>query len=185
MEYVTGKLVGAIWVWPTYNKKTHIVQVINIPLQPRQIAHLMIIGQIKQVAGCENVYSYLNTWAFHFIGEPWQNSTVLAERDNTITDVEITKEVDTEDTVQPWQVVTYTINYENKWPEILQSYTIVDYWPSELTFSGVVYMNPVASNYPWFRESNNWNKIVRWTFDTPLPVNGTWQIVIQWIVNDY
>ena len=178
VEYISAHLVGAIWDWPIYNQFTHhTVLFRNIPLAAWQTAHMMVVGKIKQEDGCQNVYSYLNTWEFHFINTPWQNSTVEAIRPITVTDVEITKTVTPGGTVEPWQVLTYTINYENKWPKELQSYTIVDYWPSEqLEYSGVVSMNPQAN----FTQ-RDWN-IIRWTFNTSLSVGETWQIVLQWIV---
>ena len=177
VQYVSGHLVGANWNWPTYNSSTHIVQFTNIPLVAWQTAHMMVVGKIKQGDGCDSVYSYLNTWSFHFMNTPWQNSTVLAERPNT-TDVEITKEVSPTGTVQQWDLVTYTINYRNKWPEVLQSYTILDYWPADkLNFSGVVYTNPNPSSY-----TRVWDNIIKRVFNTPLGVGQTWQIIIQWVV---
>jgi len=178
VEYISAHLVGAIWVWPTYNQFTrHTVLFSNIPLAAWQTAHMMVVGKIKQEDGCQSVTWYLNTWMFHFVGQSRLTSEVLAVRPITVTDVEITKTVTPEGIVEPWQVLTYTINYKNNWPEELQSYTIVDYWPSEqLEYSGVVSMNPQA-----YFTQRDWN-IIRWTFNTPLSVGETWQIVLQWVV---
>ena len=175
VKYISGWLVGAIWNWPVYYPNAHMVQATNIPLAPWQRAHMMVLGKIKQEDGCQNVYSYLNTWEFHFINTPWQNSTVLAVRPDT-TDVEITKEVNPTGPVKQWDVVTYTITYKNKWPEILQSYTIIDYWPDDkLQFSWVVH--PATPTPIRVSES-----IVKRVFNTPLAVDEQKQIIIQWIV---
>lgn len=177
VEYIGANLVGASWNWPTYYPNTRTVQFTNIPLAAWQTAHMMVVWKIKEGDGCTGTYRYLNTWSFHFMNTPWQNSTVLAERPNT-TDVEITKEVSPTGTVQQWDLVTYTINYRNKWPEVLQSYTILDYWPADkLNFSGVVYTNPNPSSY-----TRVWDNIIKRVFNTPLGVGQTWQIIIQWVV---
>ena len=174
VQYINAYLVGANWNWPTYYPNVHTVRFKNIPLAAWQRAHMMVIWKIKQEDGCQNVYSYLNTWEFHFINKPWQNSTVLAERPNT-TDVEITKTVD-KNKVKSWDIVTYTITYKNMWPEILQSYTIVDYWPSEqLDFAWVI--EPTTPTPIW-----EWNNIIKWHFNTPLGVGEQRQIIIRWIV---
>jgi len=175
IKYESGWLVGAIWDWPYTGE--HTVWFTNIPLSAWQTAHMMVVWRILSGGDCQSTYTYLNTWLFHFVNTPWQNSTVLAERPN-ITDVEITKEVSPTWVVHSWQVITYTIKYKNKWPEVLQTYTIVDYWPNDkLEFSGVIEpLTPVADT------SNISNNIIRWEFDTPLLVNEERQIKIQWIV---
>ena len=177
VTYVRSSLVGVSGT-PVYNTGSHTVTATNLYLAPRVMWHLMVVWKVTTGGNCSSVYSYLNTWAFHFVWEERDYSEVEAVRPNA-TDVRITKEVSPTGPVQSWQLLTYTINYENKWPETLWTYTIVDYWPSDkLDYSGVVSMTPTADNYPWQRE---WS-IVRWTFTTPLPVNWTWQIVIQWTV---
>jgi uncharacterized repeat protein (TIGR01451 family) len=174
VQYINAYLVGANWNWPTYYPNVHTVRFKNIPLAAWQRAHMMVIWKIKQEDECQNVYSYLNTWEFHFIGTPWQNSTVLAERPNT-TDVEITKTVD-KNKVKSWDTVIYTITYKNNWPEILQSYTIVDYWPNDqLVFNRV--LEPTTPT-----PTREWENIVKWHFDTPLGVNETRIIRIEWTV---
>ena len=177
VQYVSANLIGADWDGPTYNTGAHTVRFRNIYLQPWQTWHMMVVWKIKQEDGCQNVYSYLNTWAFHFVWWERDYSEVIAERQDT-TDVEITKTVD-KPTVKSGDIVTYTITYKNNWPETLQTYTIVDYWPNDkLLFSWVVSMTPQATNYQWERV---WNNIKRY-FNTPLLVDHTWQIVIQWVV---
>jgi hypothetical protein len=62
------------------------------------------------------------------------------------------------------------------WPEILQSYTIVDYWPSEqLDFAWVI--EPTTPTPIW-----EWNNIIKWHFNTPLGVGEQRQIKIRWTV---
>ena len=174
VQYISANLVWANWVWPTYYPNTHTVRFKNIPLAAWQRAHMMVVWKIKQEDGCQNIYSYLNTWSFHFIWKTWENSTVLAERPN-LTDVEITKTVD-KNKVKPWDTVIYTITYKNNWPEILQSYTIVDYWPNDqLVFNRV--LEPTTPT-----PTREWENIVKWHFDTPLGVNETRIIKIEWTV---
>lgn len=182
VEYFTGKLVGATWIWPNYNSATNTVQFSSVYLATWTTAHMMVVWKIKQWGHCQSVTWYLNTWAFKFNSTDWEYSTVLAIRTgNPGNDINVTiqKTVDKQYVV-PWDIVTYTINYTNHWPDTLTSYTIRDIWPSDkLYYSGVVSMNPVASSeYEWMRD---WN-IVTWTFNTPLPADGTGQIVIQWKV---
>lgn len=181
VQYISGSLHLVNGYWPTtgYEWWNMYVKYSNIYLTPWQSGYMLVLWRIKSEDGCQDVSRYVNTWMFHFMNGPWLTSDVVAERDNT-TNVLITKEVSPTGPVQSWDIVIYTINYENKWPEVLQSYTIVDYWPNDkLNFMGVVSMNPTASsNYQWTRVWNN----IKWTFNTPLPVNGTGQIVIKWQV---
>ena len=162
VQYVNAYLVDANWYWPIHYESTHTVQFSNIYLAPWQMAHMMVVWKIKQQDGCDGVFSYLNTWAFKFtFDSKWQNSTVLAVRDDTpgTTDVSITKDVD-KYYVKKDDIVTYTITYTNGWSTTLTNYTIVDYWPSELDFMWVITpTSPVPSQngntITWVFENQN------------------------------
>jgi hypothetical protein len=178
VQYQWSSLVGVSWT-PVYDASSHTVQASNIYLWPWVTGHLMVVWKILTGGDCNDVYSYLNTWAFKFDDDSdWEYSIVEAERPKGSTDVSIQKDVDMY-YVKSWDVVTYTITYKNEWSTVLVNYDIVDRWPnSQLQFSGVVTpLTPAADT------SNIANNIIRWEFRNQ--TFNPWEtrvIKIQWIV---
>lgn len=177
VKYLTSSLHLRPGSWPTtgYEWLNEYVKYSDIYLAPGQSGYMLVLWLIQSEGDCQSVTWYLNTWMFHFIGDPWMTSIVVAEREPSTT-VEIVKEV-TPTTVRSWDIVTYTITYTNHGPETLNSYTIVDNWPSTkirfLTWSSE---RPRDSFVNW------WNTLTWYYNNQNFASGSTRTIIVTWQV---
>jgi hypothetical protein len=72
--------------------------------------------------------------------------------------------------------VTFALDYKNEWTTTLSTYSIVDYWPSTLSFVNASPMpNSQSMTVGW--------SLLNWTSLPPLGPNGTWRIIINGKIN--
>ncbi len=73
----------------------------------------------------------------------------------------------------PWDPLQYTISYANNWPNPINWFRIVDYWPEYLDFK--TSLLPNGTN---LLPTIEWRKYI-WTFSNTLVPGATWSIIIQ------